>query len=51
MDEYTVFPRTDCHDRQLYAVVAPNGCALPMRPLEEEEAEHLAETLNRYLKR
>ena len=41
---YQVYPRSDCEDQ--YAVVAPNGCALPLRPLWKNEAEFLVNTLN-----
>jgi hypothetical protein len=41
---YRVYPRVDCDGR--FAVIAPNGCALPLRPLWENEAEFVAKTLN-----
>ncbi len=41
---YRVYPRVDCDER--FAVIAPNGCALPLRPLWEHEAEFVAKTLN-----
>ena len=41
---YRVYPRVDDEDR--FAVIAPNGCVLPLRPLWESEAEFVAKTLN-----
>ena len=48
MSQYTVFPRSDCDesDPERFTIVAPNGCALPLRPLGEEEANHLTDLLN-----
>ena len=43
-NRYRVFPRVDCEER--FAVIAPNGCSLPLRPLWENEAEFVAKTLN-----
>jgi hypothetical protein len=43
---YRVYPRVDDEDR--FAVVAPNGCVLPLRPLWENEAEFVAKTLNAF---
>jgi hypothetical protein len=45
-EKYRVYPRVDHEDR--FAVVAPNGCALPLRPLWENEAEFVAKTLNAF---
>jgi|MudIll2142460700_1097286.scaffolds.fasta_scaffold773986_3 hypothetical protein len=42
--KFRVYPRTDYSDR--FAVVGPNGCVLPLRPLWENEAQRLADTLN-----
>ena len=41
---FQIYPRTDSEDH--YAVIAPNGCALPLRPLWKNEAEFLTDTLN-----
>jgi hypothetical protein len=47
--KFAVLPRSDAHE--YYSVVTPNGCTLSLRPLREEEATYLAETLNRYVER
>ena len=41
---FRIYPRTDCEER--FTVVTPNGCALPLRPLWENEAQFLVDTLN-----
>jgi hypothetical protein len=43
---YRVFPRVDCEGR--FTVIAPNGCSLPLRPLWENEAEFVVNTLNAF---
>jgi hypothetical protein len=42
--KFRIYPRADHDDR--FAVVGPNGCALPLRPLWENEAQFLVDTLN-----
>ena len=44
---FRVYPRVDCEER--FTVVAPNGCALPLRPLWANEAEFVAKTLNAFV--
>ena len=41
---FRIYPRADCEER--FTVVTPNGCALPLRPLWENEAQFLVDTLN-----
>lgn len=48
---YAIYPRSDCPPDQehRFTIVAPNGSAMPMRPLTIDEAEAIIETLNDYL--
>lgn len=48
---YTSYARSDCNPDQehRFVIVAPNGSAMPMRPLTIDEAESIIETLNNYL--
>ena len=47
MTRFEVYPRADC--REGFAVVSPTGCVLPLRPLWENEAKHVVNTLNVFL--
>ena len=51
MTEFTVFPRSDCDEAQAarFAIVAPNGCALPLKPLTRGQANSIAGMLNAFL--
>ena len=49
--QFSVYPRSDCdaEDPRRFSIVAPNGCALPLRPLSEGQATSIADLLNSFL--
>ena len=51
MAQFTVYPRSDCDndDPQRFSIVAPGGCALPLRPLSKGQATSIAHLLNSFL--
>ena len=51
MTEFTVYPRSDCdgdHPERL-AIVAPNGCVLPLKPLTRGQANSITSLLNAFV--
>ena len=51
MTEFTIYPRSDCGDEhpERFAIVAPNGCALPLKPLTLGQANSIAGMLNAFV--
>ncbi len=48
---FDIYPRSDCDDEQpaRFSVVAPNGCALPLKPLNQGQATSIADLLNSFV--
>jgi hypothetical protein len=51
MTEFTIYPRSDCSDKhpERFAIVAPTGCALPLKPLTQGQANSIAGILNAFV--
>ncbi len=51
MTEFTIYPRSDCGDDhpERLAIVAPNGCALPLKPLTQGQANSIVAMLNAFV--
>jgi len=51
MSEFTIYPRSDCGDEhpERFAIVAPNGCALPLKPLTIGQANSIVGMLNAFV--
>ena len=51
MAQFAVYQRSDRDndDPQRFSIVAPGGCALPLRPLSEGQATSIAHLLNSFL--